>query len=197
MRPQLAVLARCLAGLAVLPWGFGANAEEPTLSRRAEGAPVRSFVNLRIGGTSSSNRMELCLEVSPLERWSLESCGTGSQILHRTDSPELAHFRVKYTLTQWNTQLGWLQPRVGLGFTELQVGEDDAGFQFTGVGPRGVETAGPSVSLGLRALRPVGAGFELAAELGFSAAWLPFASQLVTPRSSFQPAVGFTVGGGF
>ncbi|RYZ43618.1 MAG: hypothetical protein EOO71_02650 [Myxococcaceae bacterium] len=154
-------------------------------------------MNLRLGASSGSKRLEMCLELSPLEVFSLEACGTGSEILHHENSPEMAHFRAKYTLTQWKTELGWLQPRFGLGFTELQVGADDAGFKFLGVGPRGVETAGPEASLGLRGIYPLGSYFDVVGELSFSMAWLKHAPQLIIPQSAFQPALSFTLGAGF
>jgi hypothetical protein len=163
----------------------------------AEAAPVRDYVNLRAGVSTGSKRLEMCLEVSPLAALSVEACGTGSEFLASARSPELAHYRAKYTLTQWLTDVGWIQPRVGLGFTELQVDEDDPGFQFFGVGPRGAETAGPEASLGLRGLYPLGSYFELVGELSFSMAWLKYAPQLATPQPRFQPAVSFTLGGGF
>lgn len=191
--------ARC-AGVALSCWlGAGtAWASESEVTARADKAsPVRDYVNLRLGVSSGSKRLEMCLELSPLESFSLEGCGTGSEILHHENSPELAHFRAKYTLTQWKTELGWLQPRIGLGFTELQVGADDAGFKFFGVGPRGVETAGPEASLGLRGLYPLGAYFDVVGELSFSMAWLKHAPQLLIPQSALQPALSFTLGAGF
>lgn len=200
MRLQCRIEGVRLAGVAVV-CGLGAGpawAGETEVSAQAdELAPVRDYVNLRLGASTGSQRLEMCLELSPLEALSLEACGTGSEILHHEDSPELAHFRVKYTLTQWKTEVGWLQPRAGLGFTELQVGADDAGFKFFDVGPRGVETAGPELSLGIRGLYPLGSYFDLVGELSFSMAWLKYAPQLVTPQSQFQPAVSFTLGGGF
>jgi hypothetical protein len=173
-------------------WSEGAAAASPPLQ-----IPSRNFINFRPGISTGTERLQMCLEVSPLENWSLEACGTGSEFLRPANSPELAHYRGKYTLTHWKTEIGWIQPRLGLGFTELQVGEDDPGFQFLGVGPRGVETAGPEVSLGLRGLYPLGVGFELVGELSFSAAWLAYAPQLVTPQPRLRPAVSFTLGAGF
>lgn len=200
MRLPYRIVGARLAGLTVACW-LGASpawASETEVTAQAEGlAPVRDYVNLRLGASSGSKRLEMCLELSPLEALSVEACGTGSEILHHENSPELAHFRAKYTLTQWKTEVGWLQPRLGLGFTELQVGADDAGFKFFGVGPRGVETAGPEASLGIRGLYPLGSYFDLVGELSFSMAWLKYAPQLATPQSQLQPAVSFTLGGGF
>ncbi|CAM4007073.1 Outer membrane protein beta-barrel domain-containing protein [Corallococcus soli] len=190
---------RC-AGVAVSCWlgaGPAWSSESEVTARADEAASVRQYVNLRFGASSGSKRLEMCLEISPLEAFSLEGCGTGSEILHHENSPEMAHFRAKYTLTQWKTEVGWLQPRIGLGFAELQMGADDAGFQFGGVGPRGVETAGPEATLGLRGIYPLGSHFDLVGELSFSMAWLKHAPQLIIPQSAFQPALSFTLGAGF
>jgi len=200
MRQSWSPLGRRLAALVGMSWVLGAMpawADTQEVTAKAVEAPTRDFVNLRLGASSGTKRLEMCLEVSPFEAWSLEACGTGSEILHHEDSPELAHFRGKYTLTNWNTEIGWLQPRVGLGFTELQIGRDDPGFQFLGVGPRGMETAGPEASFGIRGLYPLIGGFELVGELSFSMAWLRYAPQLATPQAQFQPAVSLTFGGGF
>jgi hypothetical protein len=158
--------------------------------------PTRNWVNLRVGAGTSSGKMVLCGEVEPLERLSLEACGTGSELLHQEHPREISHYRMKYRLASWKTEIGWLQPRVGLGFAELQVGEDDVGFDFGGVGPRGTSTSGPEASFGLRALYPLGAGIELVGELNLGAAWFRFAPDLTTPLSAFQPtaAVSFGVG---
>lgn len=200
MRQQGSIPGRRFAALAAVSCILGtmpAWASEQEVTAQAEEMPTRDFINLRLGASSGSQRIEMCLELSPLEAWSLEACGTGSEILHHENSPELAHFRAKYSLTNWKTEIGWLQPRVGLGFTELQIGQDDAGFQFRGVGPRGVETAGPEASLGMRGLYPVLGNFELVGELSVSMAWLRYAPLLAKPQAQFQPAVSLTVGAGF
>jgi hypothetical protein len=201
MSQQWGVLGRrfaALVGVSCLVWSTSALCAEQGVTAQAKDLlPTRDFINLRFGASTGSKRMEMCLEVSPLEAWSLEACGTGSEILHHENSPELAHFRGKYSLTNWKTEIGWLQPRVGLGITELQVGRDDPGFQFLGVGPRGVETAGPEASIGIRGLYPLIGGFDLVGELSLSMAWLRYAPQLATPQSQLQPAVSLTVGGGF
>lgn len=186
-----------VVGVPCLLGAMPAWASETEVTAQAEEAPTRDYVNLRLGASTGSKRLEMCLELSPLEAFSMEACGTGSEILHHENAPELAHFRAKYTLTQWKTEIGWLQPRVGVGFTELQVGADDPGFQFFGVGSRAVETAGPEASLGIRGLYPLGSHFDLVGELSLSMAWLRYAPQLTMPQSQFQPAVSFTLGAGF
>lgn len=185
--------------LAVLLLGGGAARAEQaaaTAESALEGAP-RNYGNLRIGASTSSQRPTLCLELSPLERLSVEACGNGSGFLHHEAVPELAHFRAHFTLTSWKTPLGWLQPRLSAGFAELQVGEDGSGFYFEGTGPSGVETAGPEVGASLRALLPVSAGFELVGELGLGAAYFHHAPRLLQPQAALQPTASFTLGIGF
>ncbi|MFY0572067.1 hypothetical protein ACN28E_50695 [Archangium lansingense] len=178
----------------------GASAQAEEVAATAESArdvAPRNYGNLRIGASTSSSRPTLCLELSPIELLSVEACGNGSGFLHHEEEPELAHFRAHFMLASWKTPLGWLQPRLGAGFAELQLGADGSGFHFDGTGPSGLETAGPEVVASLRALLPVSAGFELVGELGFGAAYLHHAPRLLQPQSAFQPTASFTLGIGF
>jgi hypothetical protein len=157
----------------------------------------RNYGNLRVGASTSSRRPSLCLELSPLEMISLEGCGTGSGFLHHDPEPEIAHFRSWVKLTSWKTGLGWLQPRLGVGFAELQVGEDGGGFHFSGVGSTGMETAGPEMGASLRLLLPTLGGVEFVSELAVSAAYFHHAPLLTVPQSSFQPSASLSLGVGF
>ncbi|HEX8440004.1 hypothetical protein [Archangium sp.] len=196
MRPLSCFSRAALAGVVLL--GAAARAEEPLgVEDTARDVAPRNYGNLRIGASSSSRRPALCLELSPFELLSFEGCGTGSGFLHQDPEPELAHFRSWLKLASWKTELGWLQPRLGIGFAELQVGQDGTGFHFSGVGPSGVETAGPEVGASLRMLFPVVGGVELVGEVGLSAAWLHYAPQLALPQSSFQPSASLSLGVGF
>ena len=171
-------------------------AQASSVSAAPDG-PARNYGNLRIGAATSSKRPEICLELTPIERLGIEACGTGSGFLHRDPEPEIAHFRGKFQLTSFKTDIGWIQPRLGFGFAEMQIGEDGPGFHFGGVGPLGTETAGPELGLSIRALWPVWSGFELIGELGVNAAWFPNAPKLNRPQSPFQPSANFTLGVGF
>lgn len=170
---------------------------QPVSVFKEQGHAPRHWGNMRIGAASSSARPELCLELSPIELASLEACGTGSGFLNHDPAPEIAHFRTKVKLMSWETPVGYLQPRLGLGFAELQVGEDSAGFYFASTGPTGGETSGPEAGLSLRCLTPVVAGFELVAELNFSAAVFAYAPKLVRPQSVVQPSLSISIGFGF
>lgn len=174
-------------------------AQAPSSEVETEARPVRNYVNLRGGATtgSSNRRPELCLEVSPIELLSAEACGTGSGFLHNAPDPEIAHFRAKITFLTRRLALATFDARAGLGFAELQVGEDGPGFHFGGVGPTGTETAGPEAGLFLRAMVPLGLGFELVGELSLGAAYFAHAGSLVRPMRPLQPFAALNVGIGF
>lgn len=176
-----------------------AAAEElPRVDANVDRAP-RNYGNFRTGYSSGTmnGRPDLCLELAPVAFVSIEGCGTGSGFLHNDPEPELAHFAAKLRIASVRTRIGWVEPQVGLGFAELQVGKDDPGFQFGGVGPNGVETAGAELSLAARLLIPVGRGFEVIADLRLSLAYLPYAPDLVVPKDSLLPSIGASVGVGF
>jgi hypothetical protein len=162
---------------------------------------VRNYVNLRLGPSLTQEQMvdrpNICMEVAPIRLMSVEACGTGSGFLHTDPAPEFAHFRTNWHLTDWRAGEGWLRPRLGVGFTELQVGEDAPGFHFTSAGPNGVETAGPEATVSVQYLRNVGGGLQFVGELHAGFAWLPHAPALVTPMSAAQSFAGFTIGVGF
>ena len=189
-------LGALLAIIDVIP----AQALETTSKTRVE-APEssRNYVNMRVGSTSSNRNSypELCLEVAPLSFLSIESCGTGAGIFHTDPAPSSAHFRTKFKAFQWNFEDWDLSLFGGLGFAEFQIGEDAPGFIFNGVGKDGVETAGAEISAHLRTLIPVYEGFDLLTEFNVSGAYVPYAPDLVTPLSSFQPAFSLTIGAGF
>jgi hypothetical protein len=160
--------------------------------------PPRNWGNLRAGASSANEngRPEICLEVAPLARLSIEACGTGSGFLHDDPDPEMATFMAKWRLFSWNRWGLWFEPQIGLGFAELQLDADAPGFQFGGVGPDGVSTAGPAAGAYLRVLYPLGQ-VELVGTLHLTAAYLEHAPDLVRPRSRFLPGVMVTVGVGF
>jgi hypothetical protein len=185
-----------VASVVVLGPGLAGAQSAGTVEAEREDAP-RNYGNFRVGASLSARRPTLCLELSPLDRISVEGCGTGSGFLHQDPEPEIAHFRAHFRLTSWKAPIGWLQPRLSAGFAELQVGEDSSGFHFNGTGPTGVETAGPEVGASLRALLPVYSGLELVGELGLNVAWFRHAPQLLRPQSAWQPGASLSFGVGF
>jgi hypothetical protein len=190
------ILPRLMVAFVVLGGGLAGAQVAGTVEAEHEVAP-RNYGNFRVGGSTSARRPSLCLELSPVEMLSVEGCGTGSGFLHHDPEPEIAHFRAHFRLTSWKTDFGWFQPRLSAGFAELQVGEDGSGFHFNGIGPSGVETAGPEVGASLRALFPMSSGFELVGELGLNMAYFRYAPQLLRPQSSWQPGASLSLGIGF
>lgn len=159
--------------------------------------PPTTYVNLRLGGSTSSRRAELCGEVAPHWRVSVEGCGSGREFLHHEANPEIAHFRAKFTFTRLRTALGWLEPRAALGFAEFQLGADDPGFDFTSVNRTRTATSGPEAGAALRWSVPVVAGFELLVEMNVSLAVFAFAPLLETPQAVLQPSASVSAGVGF
>jgi len=176
---------------------------EPAVTRRLEPeAPreeVRNWGNLRVGGAlgAGEGRPELCGEFAPLAFLAVEACGTGAGILHDDPIDQAMHVRAKLRLLRFAAGEILLEPLVGAGLIELQLGEDDPGFRFGDTGPRGVETAGVEVMGGLRALFSLGAGFELIGELSGGVGYTPHAPELIRPMTRTPVFGALTVGVGF
>ncbi len=186
--------------LLLLPLGAGADPSvSKTVEPAAEEPEVRHWGNLRVGGAmgGGDGRPEICGEFAPLAFLSIEGCGTGAGILHNEPVNQATHFRAKVRLLRLAAGPVLLEPLLGAGMIELQVGRDDAGFRFSDVGPRNVETAGVEAMGALRALLPVGAGFELVSELSFGVGYTPEAPDLVLPMPEVPVFGGLTVGVGF
>ncbi len=175
---------------------------EPSVTKEFEPAPereeVRHWGNLRIGGAvgAGSGRPELCGEVAPLSFLSVEACGTGAGILHDEPIRQAMHIRAKLALHRFSLGDFLLEPLVGAGMIELQVGKDEAGFRFGDAG-RGIETAGVEVMGGLRALLPIGLGLELVGEFSTGVGYVPHADELIEPQARVPGFAGLTAGVGF
>jgi hypothetical protein len=191
---------RLLSFAAVLLFVSTAYAKDDEPVTNAGGSMgARNYFHMRVGGSSGNQtaRPEICAEVAPHERLSLQACGTGAGIWHRDPAPQLAHFRADFHITAVRALGGVLKPLFGLGFAEMQVGRDDPGFKFASAGGRRVETSGPEAALSLRYVRPLDRNFELIGDAHLGAAWLQYAPELVTPMARFQPFLGIGVGVGF
>jgi len=162
-------------------------------------AASRTYVNARVGVASSNEngRPDLCVEGAPLAYLSIEACGTGAQVWHDDPAPEMAHFRVKGRFLNLELPRLFLQGFAGAGFAELSVGSDQPGFRFNGAADGLVSTAGPELTLGARALMPLGAGLDLISDLSIAAAYLRHADELITPRARLQPTIALSIGVGF
>jgi hypothetical protein len=134
---------------------------------------------------------------------SIEACGTGGGFLHHEPGTDLTHFRGKVRLASVEVALdddgtsARVEPWLGAGFAELEVGADTPGFSFEGTSPGAVSTAGPDVGASLRGLVPLGAGFELVGEVGVGLAFFSHARALVIPQDPLQPQASVNLGVGF
>lgn len=194
---------RAAAAALLLATPVVAAAGEPSVSttvpEKREAPEVRNWGNLRVGGAvgAGQGRPEICGEFAPLAFLSIEGCGTGAGILHDEPITESSHYRVKLRLLRFDAGPLLFEPVVGAGMIEVQVGKDDAGFRFSDAGPRGVETAGAEAMGALRALYPVGGGFELVSELSLGVGWVPNAPDLVLPQPKVPVFGSLTAGVGF
>jgi hypothetical protein len=81
---------RLLVTSVVLGSGLAGAQSVGTVETERADAP-RNYGNFRIGASLSTRRPTLCLELAPLDRLSVEGCGTGSGFLHQDPEPEVAH----------------------------------------------------------------------------------------------------------
>jgi hypothetical protein len=191
----LVVIAAVLCAIPLRAAADGLSATVRAAPSDRDEAPPDRYVELRVGASSSAQAV-LCgqLTFGPV---SLEGCGTGAGLLHDTPLAELSHYRAHYALASFRSPIGWLSPRVGVGFAELQIGADSPGFAFTGADALGAATAGPEASAGVQSLLRLGAGFELVADLSTFAAFLAHASELSVAQDAWQLGALFSVGIGF
>lgn len=168
-------------------------------------APPTHWLNVRLGASSSSALLEFAIEIQPLSflgdhfiaGLSFEARGAGNGFLQRSPDPEVTHFLLKQRLASWRAGAIWLEPQIGIGFAELQIGDDAPGFHFGGVGPKGVETAGPEGIVQLRMLYPISDDFELVGEVHLALAYFAHAPELVRPMPKLRPEIGVSLGLGF
>lgn len=156
-------------------------------------------INMRLGtaSTDHTGRPTVCLEITAVWRLSVEGCGTGSGFLHRESGAELAHFRAKARVYQRAVQRGLLRVQTGVGFAELQLDADEAGFEFGTPTGRRIEAAGPEAALSVQWLRPLSRGWEIVLGTSAGAAWIPHAADLAEPQAELQPFVSFEAGIGW
>ncbi|MBP6631620.1 MAG: hypothetical protein KA297_19435 [Kofleriaceae bacterium] len=199
---RLASAAIALAATALLQAGAAAPARAdeaaPTTGFGRPG-PVRNRVNLRAGAASTDTvgRPTLCVEVTVVAALGVETCGTGAGLLHHEDGQEMAHFRAHWTALARALPSGELRLRGGLGFAELQLGDDQPGFQFGGPGGDRLSVAGPEASLSAQWLVPAWRDLDVLANLTAGAAHFSGAAELVAPQRKTQAFVSFELGVGW
>lgn len=163
-----------------------------------ETSSIAHRINLRAGLASSDDvgRPTICMEVVTVFSVSVEGCGTGSGILHDEVGHQIAHFRANVPVLVRAAWGGRIALRGGLGFAELEVGDDRPGFDF-GEANNVAAVAGPDAAASAQWLRPVGAGVELVANATAGMAWFSGARELVVPQARFQPYIAFELGVGW
>lgn len=159
--------------------------------------PARTYLSFRVGAATASPRPQLCLEVTPLELLGVEACGSGGGFLHNEPGTDISHFRGKVRLAAVDVEGAQLEPWLAAGFAELQVAGDVPGFDFNGTSAGAVSTAGPDVGASVRALLPLGGGFEIVGEAGVGIAFFSHARSLVIPQDPLQPQAQINLGVGF
>lgn len=201
----LAPIALGLILTAITTATVSAGERPPLLDERTETErepALPRFVSFRVAPAplDGSRKQQLCLDVPLFLGVSVEGCGSGAGFLKAPTEPDLAHFRAKVPLGRAHLGGITVVPGVVVGFAELQVGEDQAGFDFFGTDRGRTETAGPELGASLRFLEsaPSGdAGPVLVSELQLSLAWLPYAGELRIPHGQWFGSLEWTVGLGW
>lgn len=193
----------CAATLAVWLGSMAApvhadESAEPGAGERSS-APIENRLSLRIGGASTDTvgRPTICADVRVIATWSVEACGTGAQLLHDEPGREMSHYRVNWGFLEGEMPRGRGLLRGGVGFAELQVGEDEAGFEFGSPSGKRGSVAGPEASLSAQWMLPLAADFELVANATAGAAVFRNADQLVEPERAVQAFVSLELGIGW
>jgi hypothetical protein len=174
----------------------GATRSETYIPRPLAGRPV---LDLRIGAdtVSSLDSPVICLEGYPLKWLTLEGCGTGAGLWHTPTGPELSHYRTRIRALHSDNGRVDAELLPGIGFSELQVGADQAGFLFGKPREEGqIEAAGAEASLSGKVRVWVDRAY-IVFDVNAGAAFIP-AAPVVTGASG--PIVGFgglSVGAGF
>jgi hypothetical protein len=113
---------------------------------------LRAGVDARPGGPGEGpTRPYLCGELTPLKRVGIEACGNGAGVLQDEQLSDFAHFRARYTALQRQVGRWDLDVLAGVGWAEVQVGQDAAGFRFGEAQAGQVEAAGAEASASLKA----------------------------------------------
>jgi len=189
-------IAAALTFLVMLPAASAQSRDQQPGDDRSTTAGVH-YLNLRVGGGSGGamGKPVICVEARVWTRLSLETCGTGAGLLTELSGTDIAHFRAKVAMRQWAAHGGIVRVQLGLGFAELEVGDDDPGFDFGG--GSGVETAGPEASTAVQYLASLGHGVEAVASLSAGVAYFAHGPDLAISQRAWQPFVGLEIGAGF
>ena len=173
-------------------------AQDGSIATKYTETKLDSHINFRMGFSSATTngRPTICLEGYLFSQFALETCGTGYGFVHQEAGNDFVHFRGKWNVhaQQWPQSL--LRSQLGIGFAEIQVADDEAGFQFTGTGG-GVETAGPEASVSLQWLHQIAPQTELIADMNVGAAFFHYGPELLVPQPQLFPFWEVSVGIGW
>ena len=168
-------------------------------ARPLAGHPV---VDLRVGvdGVAQGEQRihpYVCGEVSPLRRFSIEACGNGSGVLHQSDAPDMAHFRVRATVASRRSRAAEGMVSVGVGFAEVQRTSDAPGFRFGAAESTAqVEAAGPEAVVGVKGRYWLNASSYVTADAVVGTAHIAAAPSVMGWSSGVVPFAALTVGVG-
>lgn len=161
-------------------------------------APYR--INMRLG-TASTDRNgapTICAEVRVWADLNVESCGTGADILHNNDGPEMMHVRGLYEIYDRTTSRGRGGIRLGAGFAEMSVGDDKIGLEFGDPDAQDpISVAGPEAAVSAQWTMPLGKGLEAVGTFTGGVGYFAGARKLILPRDEIQPFASFEIGVGW
>ena len=198
-RGQLAMVGAAVVSVGLVTGSARADEAAEPGGGHPSSRPIENRLSLRVGGASSDTvgRPTICADVRVIATWSVEACGTGAQLLHNEPGREMSHYRINWGFLDRPMPRGRGRLRAGAGFAELQVGEDEAGFDFgTPSGKRG-SVSGPEAALSAQWLLPVLGDFEMVASATAGAAVFRDADQLIEPQGAVQGFVSFELGIGW
>lgn len=177
-------------------------ADAGTSSRAFVARPFvgRPLLELRGGlDTVGGGRVpQICGEVHVLRYLALDACGTGATWFHQQAADEMSHYRVEGSVPLLADGRGelWLQP--GLGFAEVQAGNDAAGFRFRDTPEPGQnEAAGPEATVSVKGRLWLHERVYGIAEANAGLAHIPAAPAVMGIGSPTVPSATLTLGVGF
>lgn len=167
---------------------------------KSQKSSIEHHINFRMGASSATTNGQptLCLEGGLPNRWSLETCGTGTGFIHQQSGVDFMHMRGKYDLFERTIGDSSLSTSIGAGFAEIQVSNDELGFQFNGT-RNGIETSGPEISGSAQWLIPLSPNgqSELILDANAGAAYFEYAPELTLPQPKFFPFMEISAGFGW
>ncbi|MAA77778.1 MAG: hypothetical protein CL916_00845 [Deltaproteobacteria bacterium] len=173
-------------------------AQELSQVQKNQKVDVRNHMNIRAGfSTATTNgRPTICLEGVIISTFAIETCGTGYGFIHQDSGIDFVHFRGKWSIFQRSFAGTQLMAQIGAGFAEIQLADDQLGFQFTGAG-EGIETAGPEMSTSIQFVRELAPKTNLIIDMNGGAAYFRYGPNLMVPQSQFFPFFEISAGFGW